>query len=111
MADPIYLVQGDTGPQIQMTFTRSDTGEAEDMQGATVNLHFRRKNRDTILFTLAGDGDLAIRENGKINFAFESNQLDLNEGEYEGEVEVLFSGGTRETVYDTIDFILRKDFA
>jgi hypothetical protein len=34
----------------------------------------------------------------------------LDEGYYEGEVEVVASGGTRETVYEIVDFYLREDF-
>ena len=111
MADPIYLVQGDTGPQIKVTLTRSDTGLAEDLTGSTVNLHFRRKSSDTILFTLTGQSTPDEAEAGVAIFAFSAGQLDLAAGDYEGEVEVVFDTNGRETVYEIIDFVLRRDFA
>ena len=46
----INLVQGDTGPQIKATLTRSDTGSAIDISGATTKMHFRKANTSTNLF-------------------------------------------------------------
>jgi len=51
------------------------------------------------------------QENGIAVFVFAEGDLDLDAGEYEGEVEVVFNDGTRETIYELIDFTLRKDFA
>jgi len=50
-------------------------------------------------------------EQGIVIFAFSASQLNQTPGEYEGEVEVLFDSGQRETVYQTIDFFIREDFA
>lgn len=111
MADPIYLVQGDTGPDIKVTLTREDTGEVEDLTGANVQLHFRRKNRDSVLFSIQGQGIPAEREQGIIVFAFNGQQLDQTPGDYEGEVEVTYQSGQRETIYQTIDFFIREDYA
>lgn len=111
MADPIFLVQGDTGPQIKVTLTRSDTGLAEDLTDSTVSLHFRKKSSDSILFTLTGQSTPDELTSGIAIFVFSNGQLDLSPGDYEGEVEVVFDTGTRETVYEIIDFVLRRDFA
>lgn len=111
MADPIYLVQGDTGPDIKVTLTREDTGAAEDLSGANVEMHFRRKNRDNILFSLTGSNTSQEAEAGIAVFSFSGSQLDLAPGEYQGEVEVIFDSGQRETVYQIIDFFIREDFA
>jgi hypothetical protein len=111
MADPIYLVQGDTGPQIRVVLTRQDTGLAEDITDATVRLYFRKKFTETVLFTLTGQSTPDEEALGTAVFVFSNGQLDLTPGEYEGEVEVVFDTGTRETVYEVIDFVLRKDFA
>lgn len=111
MADPIKLVQGDTGPQVKATLTRSDTGSTVDLSEATTQMHFRRKYNDEVLFSLS---DIATGDdpgNGIALFAFSGSQLDIESGDYEGEIEVVFNGGTRETVYETIDFVLREDFA
>ena len=111
MADPIKLVQGDTAPQIKVVMTRDDTGAAEDITDATVKLHFRKKYTETLLFSLTGQSTPDEALVGTAIFAFSNGQLDIDAGEYEGEVEVVFDTGTRETIYEKLDFIMRKDFA
>ena len=44
-------VQGDTGPQLRLTFTDEDTGTATDLTGATVKMHFRAAGETTLLYT------------------------------------------------------------
>lgn len=110
MADPIKLVQGDTAPQIKATVTRSDTGDAVDVSDATVKLHFRRKFSETVLFSLTNSGTSEQAATGVCIFVFGAGNLDIDAGEYEGEIEVLFNGGTRETVYETLNFLMREDF-
>ncbi len=111
MADPIYLVQGDTGPQIKVVMTRSDTGSAEDITDATATMHFRKKFSSTVLFSNVGQSTPDEALAGTAIFVFSSGQLDLDAGEYEAEVEVVFDTGTRETIYEKIDFVMREDFA
>ena len=111
MADPIQLVQGDTGPDIQVTLTRQDTGEAQDLTGATVLMHFRRANRDSALFTVQGQSTAEEQVNGIAVFAFSGDQLNQVPGEYQAEFEVTFASGDRETVFEGIDFVIRKDYA
>lgn len=103
----IQLVQGDTGPQIKADITRD--GTAEDLTGATCVMRFRKKKTSTVLFTLntvSSDEQLAL---GNLYFVFSSGQLDIDEGFYEGEIEVVNSG-VRETIYETVDFFVRADF-
>lgn len=107
----ITLVQGDTGPQIKVTLTRSDTGSAENLTGATIKLHFRKKDTTTSLFSLTNQSTGDNLTNGICFFIFATGQLDLDAGYYEGEVEVVSSSGTRETIYEIIDFYLREDIA
>lgn len=107
----INLVQGDTGPQIKATLTRADTGAVEDLTGATIKLHFRKRRTTTVLFSLTNEAVAADLDDGICTFRFSGDQLDLDEGYYEGEIEVVSSAGVRETVYELIDFHLRKDFA
>lgn len=111
MGEPIYLVQGDTGPQIKATLTRDDTGSAQDITGHTIQMHFRKKFTDTVLFSLNGTITNDNAPNGIVIFNFSGTQLNIDAGEYEGEIEVTSGGGTVETVYEVIDFALRKDFA
>ena len=103
----IQLVQGDTGPQIKADITRD--GSAEDLTGATAVLRFRKKKTDTVLFTLSSVSNSDQLAAGELYFVFSSGQLDLAEGFYEGEIEIV-SSGVRETVYEVVDFFLREDF-
>ena len=111
MAEPILLVQGDTSPQVKVTLTRKDTGTAEDLTGSTVKLHFRKKATTTLLFSITGQSTPDEATAGTTIFAFSSSQLDLNPGKYEGEIEVTFDSGAKESVYEIVDFVLREDFA
>ena len=111
MADPILLVQGDTSPQFKVTLTRQDTGSAEDLTDATVKLHFRRQYNDEVLFSITGQSTPDEALTGITIFAFSNGQLDVESGKYEGEVEVTFDTGVKESVYEVIDFVLREDFA
>jgi len=106
----IQLVQGDTGPQIKVTLTRSDTGAVQDLTDSTVKMRFRKKRSTTVLFTLDNQSTADQKTSGIAIFVFGAGQLDLDEGYYEGEVETVLSGGQRETVYDVLDFYLREDF-
>lgn len=112
MAEPLKLVQGDTGPQIKLTLTRSDTGEAIDLtEASTCQLHFRQQYSTTKLFTLSNESSTQDQSSGIAIFAFGSSDLNLTAGDYEGEVEIVFNSGVRETVFETVNFVLREDFA
>lgn len=110
MSEVIYLVQGDTKPQIKVTLKRDDD-TAQDVTGATIRLHFRPALSTTLTFSLTGSFTGVDATKGEVVFNFTSGQLDLDAGDYEGEIEVVYSDSTRETVYETISFILREDFA
>lgn len=107
----INLVQGDTGPQIKVTLTRSDTNLAEDVSDATIRMHFRKQDTTTVLFSMTNQSTPEQQESGICIFLFSSGQLDIDAGYYEGEVEVVFQSGTRETVYEVVEFYVREDFA
>lgn len=109
-SDVIYLVQGDTKPQIKVTLKREDD-TAQDVTGATIKLHFRPALSTTLTFSLIGSFTGVDPSAGEVVFNFSAGQLDLDAGDYEGEVEVVYSDATRETVYEVIQFILREDFA
>ena len=105
-----YLVQSDVGNQIKATVTREDTGDLVDLSDATVRLKFRKKGSGTVLFTLTS---IAIGEDpsdGVAIFAFASGNLDIDPGNYEGEIEAAFDDGRIESVYETLDFFVREDF-
>lgn len=103
----IQLVQGDTGPQIKAEITRE--GVAQNLSGATAVLRFRKKKTTTVLFTLNTISTADQLAAGELYFSFTAGQLDIDEGYYEGEIEIVNSG-VRETIYELVDFFLRADF-
>lgn len=105
----IQLVQGDTGPQLRFTITETDSGTAVDLTGGTVTMHFRAVGTTTVLFSRTAT--LTDPTNGEAVLSFQSTDLDRNPGTYEGEVEVVLASGLRQTIYQTLDFTLREDFA
>ena len=107
----INLVQGDTGPQIKVTLTRSDTGLAENVSDATIKMHFRKQDSTSVLFSMTNQSTPEQQSLGVCIFLFSTGQLDIDAGYYEGEVEVVFDSGTRETVYEVVEFYVREDFA
>jgi len=106
----IKLVRNDTGPQLQFTITDSLTGNPIDLTGATVTLHFRAANSDTLLFSRAAVIQ-APATNGVAVLGWAPGNLDLDAGEYVGEVETVLASGLRETIFDVLQFELREDFA
>lgn len=107
----IYLVQGDTGPQVKITVTRESTGSAIDVSGGSAALKVRKKGSETVVFTLAAstvENDLA---QGILIFVPNSSELaTIAAGNYEAEVEITLSDGTVETIYETIPVVIREDF-
>jgi hypothetical protein len=109
MAKPIQLVQGDTKPALVCTLKDKDTNAALVVTGATPRLYFRAEGGTTVLDTLVGivvDGT-----NGVVKFDWGATTLAQSAGYYEGEIEVTFLDGTKQTVYDVLRFDLREDFA
>jgi len=107
----IYLVQGDTGPQIFITVTREDTGVAVDVSSGTARLKVRKKGTDTVLFTLVASDVGDNLENGNLYFSLDGGQLaTIAAGNYEGELELTLADSTVETVYERVDIVIREDF-
>jgi hypothetical protein len=105
------LVQSDQAPQIQAVLKRADDNSIIDFSGGSCALKFRAKGATTTLFTLAAADVGDNFQDGIAVFSFSGTQLSLAEGYYEGEIEIIYSSGTIETVYQVLDFYLREDFA
>jgi hypothetical protein len=108
MSDIIKLVQGDTLPTITVTLTDEFTGVAVDITGATVVVKFRAAGSTTLLTTLACT--IISPTGGIFSFSFPSPALDVEPGLYEGEIQVTFSGGAIQSVFDILKFRVREDF-
>tara|TARA_R110000796_G_scaffold132777_3_gene248195 strand:+ start:1441 stop:1773 length:333 start_codon:yes stop_codon:yes gene_type:complete len=106
-----FLVKNDNGPQIKATITRSDTGAAVDLGNATPKLKFKKKNTAAVLSTIdSSTTDEADKEAGICQFSFTSSELDIVSGDYVGEIEINFSNGTIETIFEELEFTVREDF-
>jgi hypothetical protein len=73
-------------------------------------LKFRKTGATTLTATLTGT--VVDAANGVVEFYWASvpTSLDGEPGQYEGEIEITFADGQRQTVYDTLNFVLRQDF-
>ena len=110
MSEKIKLVQGDTRPALVCTITDDTTGEPVNIAGATVVLKFRLAGATTLTATVTG----AVTDGaaGQVAFypASAPEMLQGAAGDYEGEIEMTFSDGQIQTVYDTLRFKVREDF-
>jgi hypothetical protein len=107
----IYLVQGDTGPQIYIQVTRDGTGAAVDVSGGTARLKVRKTGTENILFTLVASDVGDNLSEGKLYFSLDGGQLaTITPGAYEGELELTFTDSIIETVYEKVDIVIREDF-
>lgn len=126
MSDKIKLVRNDTGPQIKIVVTDENTGLPVNISGGTVIMRFRKLAESDILATVDGilvtgreldDGtyDYAAPYDvqgagGRAVFIWGDTDLDVEPGEYEGEVEITFADGMVQTIYETLRFKVRQDF-
>lgn len=108
MADKIKLVQGDTGPDIDVMMTNETTGTpiVVDDPGDVVKFYFRRVGTSALIATMTctkpnGGAD------GLVRIVWSSLAL-ADGGEYEGELEITFSTGKIQTVYEKLLFTVRS---
>ena len=104
------LVQGDQAPQIQAVLKRQDDNSIIDFSGGSCSLKFRAKGSTTTLFTLSAADVGDNFEDGIAVFSFSGTQLAIDEGYYEGEIEITYTSGSIETVFKVLDFYVRADF-
>ncbi|WP_225784663.1 phage baseplate upper protein [Xenophilus sp. Marseille-Q4582] len=111
MADKIKLVQRDTRPQLRATLTYegdADPAVPVDITGGTPRLYFRRAGETALLDTLVGT--VLNGPAGIVVFDWGPSTLDVAPGAYEGQIEVTFADGGRQTVYDILKFAVRGEF-
>lgn len=108
MADKIRLVQGDTRPTLICTLTDETTGGAINITGATVRLKFRQVGSTTLTANIVGS--VTDGPNGVVAFFWTPTALAGPIGDYEGEIEITFSDGSIQTVFDLLKFKLRSEF-
>jgi hypothetical protein len=108
---PYTLVQGDSAPQIKAVITRDDDNSIVDLSGGIVRLKFRKTGTLNVLFTIIATNTGTNFNNGIAIFSFNNDNLaTLSQGFYEGEIEIEYEIGTKETIYQVLEFYLRADF-
>lgn len=124
MAGRLRLVQGDTGPSVLVFLFEPDTGAPVDAQASTVVMKFRRSGETTVLQTLnatlltgtvTSDGQIDSTysvpgSGGRVKFDWPSGALNIDPGDYEGEITMTTATGDRRTVYRRLKFSVRADF-
>lgn len=126
MADKIYLVQGDTKPQIKCVVSDETSGQLIDLSGSTVVLKYRAAGAAEVLATLPGlllpgveeaDGTINLNApynidgaGGRVVFVPTLAATEQQPGAYEGEIEITFADGSIQTVYKLLKFTLRAQF-
>ena len=110
MSEKIRLVRTDTRPAIVCTITDDKTGVAVNITGATVRLKFRAAGAETLTATVLGVVTDGVA--GQVAFypASAPEMLQGEQGDYQGEIEITFSDGQIQTVYDPLRFKIRQDF-
>jgi hypothetical protein len=111
MTERIKLVRGDTAPQIRLTLTDEVSNTPINLIGTTVTLHFRAVGADTVLFSRPAFINQDLAPSGVCVISWEDDDLDVEAGDYEGEVEIVRATGARETIYDILKFRVREQFA
>lgn len=106
----IKLVQGDTRPALVVTLTDNTTTDPINLTGATCRLKFRKVGASTLTATLIGTVTNATQGIVEFYWASVPTSLSGEPGQYEGEIEVTFSDTQIQTVYDTLQFVLRQEF-
>lgn len=110
MSDLIKLVQGDSRPSLVVTLTDERSGNALNLTDTTPVLKFRAEGADVLIGEVTGV--VIDPVNGICVFRWSTvpGILDVEEGVYEGEIEIRYLDGTIQTVYGTLYFYLRAQF-
>lgn len=121
-SETLYLVQGDTLPQLKITVRDRNLAAAgkvldpEDqstwalvnLTGSTVRLRVREVGGTTVKSTLVGNNTDPV--NGGVVFLFDATTLDTA-GVFEGEIEYTSQNGSIQTVYELIKLQVREQFS
>lgn len=124
--EKIKLVRHDTRPQLILSLTDDTTGGAIDISTATTVMKFRAVGSSTVLATLSAtpiagfvqaDGTVitdapynVAGKGGRCVIGWTPEALSNPSGDYEGEIQITFSDGSIQTVYDLLKFKVREDF-
>ncbi len=105
----ILMIQNDTGPDFLFTIKNRETGEAIALTGATVRFPFRLKDGDGAMLNTGHESCTIVDASaGTCKYVFIAGDL-ANVGHHEGEVEITFSGGKKQTSRRMVRFFVRGE--
>lgn len=109
--DVIRLVSGDNKPVIILTLTDDISGAPYNLTptNTTVSVKFRAAGTQVTLATIPCT-KIGSGADGRVQFGFANGILDVPPGAYEGEV-VINENGLIQTIYNTLRFRVRENFA
>jgi hypothetical protein len=105
MVDKIKLVAGDNRPFIVLTLLNPEDTPI-NLTDAAVNVYFRAVGTTDILATIPCT--VHDPNNGLCFFNFPDDTLKDLLGAYEGEIEITFDNGDKQSVYDLLKFQVRS---
>jgi hypothetical protein len=113
MATTLYFVQSDTLPQIKLTLTDEVTNGPRNLTNTTVQLNAQPSTGTGVAFvrpaTILNGTDEA---NGIAYVIWQNGDLNRPAGTYTAEIELYnTTTGARETVYETLNLVIREDIA
>lgn len=111
--EKILLVRNDTRPQVVITLYTEVSGENVDAridEAEKVLMYFRARGDDSkgkpLQLVILNDGI-----DGEVVIHWPEGFLDVEPGEYEAEIEVFYTDGTRHTAYEKLRFKVRDQVA
>ncbi len=108
--DDILLVRNDIGSQIKAVLRRDETNAVINLTDATVYLKVSKYGKKDVLFTVTAQNLGSVSAAAGIAvFLLTQSNLQTPAGRYQGEIEINFSGGQVETVYQLIPITIRDD--
>lgn len=105
----IKIVQNDTLPEVTLTLTDKQTGEPIDLSASTTSVMVKFRKVGTTSPVTELSCVKVDAGNGVVRFSFPAPTLDVEPGNYQGEIVIDFNGQIL-TVFDLLQFTLRADF-
>ena len=105
----IELYRNDTKPQVELSFSYSFSAHNNvDLSSVeTITLYLKRSTYQDE-YDLVKEVSMIDREKGKAVIVWNDDDLDLEEGIYNGTIKIQYSDGSVETVKQTLKFRIRE---